>query len=1216
MLKSLKYLVLFYLFFHAFLTNAWYNYPYVCDTINCNRTEFKEINKDDNWYFLSNEKFLNISNFKNHIDNKLLEYSDYYGSSKITIYWYYSWSWNITNKQFTFWELIEQKKFHIAELKWLPWFRYVQINDTYEDWKDYIFSNFRNVIDTFHSGFPSWDKRNYLSYILANINYYDDSANKFALRNICETDNCYKSNYLLASYDLENKFKFLSWDIKRNSDFIFENFKVSEDFYISKVFLKAWGSINFNFKFEDYLDASKATTKYNYRIFYKYAWETLKEFLNETIYVSKDYVVSSPNIWNDVINNIIDLDVLRNDTKKIRVWVKEWLSLTKVWNITFYFSVENVTTWEKFDASIINYSPVVVIPDDKVENWEADITSPFTKALNTTWFNVWDTFWVVLKLEDKFQNGHYDYIDWYDVSLESWTSEFLELAKIWSNTYSKTLTWLKTTQTKPYYVEFKFRITKSWFHVFNWFNVKVKSKNNNSSYITPYVYYELKWLIPKQLYDWNQKMNIYIKSPAISDFTIVCSKWPIVLKTTCTSDNFSWCNPAQNKQITFNSESQNWSVWSLTIIDYAYNVKSYQYNMNHIDKTAPTIAFKKWSSVLNWNLYNFQASDEFFIDVSEKTTTNCIDNSNTNYLLKINWTTVLNKNTKDLSFSVDLWEYLKYSWKKVVYFKVTDVYWNSSEKEITFNIFPTTEDFILSNQSTLDILWVWEKYADNVSNYEYTLVLKDKFWNPVYNKNISFIDQNCDGFSQCKTIKTNMLSNTWNDALIEYDYSEKTDLTWKITFKLKSLTPWEFNQRFKITLKSWWDDYVNLTSDINFYKNISTNNTFKKPFKWELVSSKDGENYNSLPEIWTDLYYKLLVKWITTVNGLTIELDDFKTFIKPVDEQNTTIQNLSDISGLTTKNPKFTWRINTSLTATSLWEPWIKISNISNQTPIIISYILWGENVKYYLSADDLATSREVIKLENSKDSFLWVKVIWSLQWWWKSELTWQQSNISDLSVSSLRSSIRKNAFDYVKNMKNNQILNKVKYVVWDVTISWDLPYETLIVKDGNIIISWDLNLQDKKLWLVVLKDRYVVSSDYSWKWNVYINPNVKRINAIIYADGWVISSDSSSNPYLTDSATRTSQLNNQLYIKGTLFTRNTIGWAMLAWWSYILPWWSKTSNFDIAMIYDLNFTRRWNFGCDKNWNWNCYDTKEYKEPLVIEYDSRIQSDPPKIFKN
>lgn len=66
---------------------------------------------------------------------------------------------------------------------------------------------------------------------------------------------------------------------------------------------------------------------------------------------------------------------------------------------------------------------------------------------------------------------------------------------------------------------------------------------------------------------------------------------------------------------------------------------------------------------------------------------------------------------------------------------------------------------------------------------------------------------------------------------------------------------------------------------------------------------------------------------------------------------------------------------------------------------------------------------------------------------------------------------------------------------------------------------------------------------------------------------------------------------------------------------SYILPGGTKTNDFNKAMIYDLNYIRRANVGCDKNNDTDCTDTGEYKDPFVIKYDSRVQLSPPKLFE-
>lgn len=1223
MLKIIKYFIFIALLWGIIAANAGYNYPYICNNQNCYITTFWEIDKQQDWYFLSNEKFLEVSNLKNYINNKLETYSNYYWNTKITIDWYYLWTGSIIDKSLTFQELLNQDEFYIAEMQGFPWFRTVQILETYESGRDYLFSNFTQVINLYHKNFPLWDRKNQLKNILDSIVYYDDFSKKFALKNTCEQSNCYKSNYYLISPYAQNSFKFISGTIRKNSDFIFDNFKVSEDFYISKVFLKWWESLDFNFRFEDYLDASKPVTRYNYRIYYRYEWEVPKEFLSETIFVSKDYKVSSPKIWAEFIDDIVDLEVLNQDTKKIKIWIKEWITLTKVWKVTFYFSVENVTTEEKFDLSIINHSPVEIIPSDEIQNWKASIVTPFTKAKNTIWFNQWDTFSVVLDLKDKFWNEHYDYNEWYEISLSAWTSDSLELAKAGSNEYSKVLTWVKTTQISPYYIEFKFRITKSWYHVFNWFHVKVKSKKNNSSYITPTVFYEQDSIIPAQLYDGNQKMNIYIKSPDVSDFVISCSKWPIVLKTNCTSDNFSWCNPSQNQSKTFSLESENGSTGSLRIIDYAYNVKTYQYRMDHIDTTPPVITIKKWDTSLTWSSYKFYASDDFYIDIEEKTTPTCIPQVNTHYILTVNGTKIKDEKIKDTFFSIPL-DVLQTIWEKKISIQATDVYGNTSIKNITFNIYPNIEG-IVENSTLSAIASSWEKYADNNTSYDYIITLKDKFWNYVYDREVILIDQNCQWAFACKTIKTDMVNFSWQDALIEYDYQwKKTDSGGKISFKLKSLSPWEFKERFKIVVKEWDQNYQSTEKNLEFYKDTTFTKAFLKPFYWQLLVSKDGVNYDALPEIWTDLLYKINLIWPASLHAISPQLTNFKEYIKPIDWENTLLQNLSDIYWLNSREPKFTTRINTSIWAKELSIPWIKISDALEETPIIISYTLWWESVRYYLASDNNENSKSVIRIDNIQDSFLWVKVIWWIQAEGKSEFTGQEVNISNLYNSWQRTQIRKNAYEFIKGMKNNSIVNKVKYVNGNITIpdddlrSW--LYETLVVVNGNVTINNNIDkLSNALFWIIVIKDNYDIHKDYINAGNVYITPQVSEINAIIYSDWWIISVDDAGKTYLQDSTIRTADLKQQLYLKGSVFTRNTIWWAILwweweSWWKYVLPGGSTTENFDIAMIYDLNYVRRWNVGCDKNGNLSCNDTWEYIDPFIIEYDPRIQTIPPRVF--
>ncbi len=290
-----------------------------------------------------------------------------------------------------------------------------------------------------------------------------------------------------------------------------------------------------------------------------------------------------------------------------------------------------------------------------------------------------------------------------------------------------------------------------------------------------------------------------------------------------------------------------------------------------------------------------------------------------------------------------------------------------------------------------------------------------------------------------------------------------------------------------------------------------------------------------------------------------------------------------------------------------------KISLNFTKTPIV-KYILEGKEISYFLSEnDDWYFNNTDIEFTNIK--FRWLETTWKTQAKGK-QTVWNNDimqNFSDLSLSNPRSLIRQNGYKITKWMKNGQVVKWIKYVEWDVYISWDPslglePYETLVVKDWNVIIEDNLNTSWKKLWIIVLKDWYDINKDFKNKWNIYIEPNVTYIHAALYADWWLISANTDGEPFIEDSVERTETLNKQLVIKWFLFTRNTIWWAFAYWWDYILPWWSKTTDFDMALIYDINLLRR-----NNDWYPSIYNkTKDWN--VVTLYDALLQTDCPKWF--
>jgi len=148
------------------------------------------------------------------------------------------------------------------------------------------------------------------------------------------------------------------------------------------------------------------------------------------------------------------------------------------------------------------------------------------------------------------------------------------------------------------------------------------------------------------------------------------------------------------------------------------------------------------------------------------------------------------------------------------------------------------------------------------------------------------------------------------------------------------------------------------------------------------------------------------------------------------------------------------------------------------------------------------------------------------------------------------------------RNESKWQVLNEVYFNDKDTKYSEIEPklkdWNTIIIKDANFIIDKDFS-ENKKLWIIVLKDDYkVIPETLNW-WNIFIKNTVKKINAYIYADWALMSRNENGKAYSDD------QLATPLEINWSIFSRNTIGWA-IAWIkddkSYVLPGWEKIKDF------------------------------------------------------
>ena len=1216
-LLKLCILWLIWILTYQFAWAASYNYPYVCPgdySHACFITQTWEININDSWHFMSNTDIRTIPDFQAFMNIQTNIISNYYGETTFTIPWYYTWTGELVNKELDLHELINiETSFNTAE-EWDD--EELVILQTYESWRDYLYTHYTDIIDELHiQWFPEWVEKNRLRDILPNLIWYDHSNQSFRVRNVCPDNLCYSSSVALINYTSNNTLILLNGDIRHKSQFVLDVFRVSEEYTLSSLMLIAWEDVSFDFWFEDYLDVWSEETSYSYTISYAYDGWDPQELFTEIISVDQDYNISSDTITPEILEQMIEIEVLSDVFKQIRIWIREGVQLTQFWNVTFFLSAENLNTWDVFPTTSINPNvPVQVIPSNTLWSAEWNIQW-FSNETNNAWYNIWDTISVIMYVYDEFANRHYDYIEGYDISLAEGSSSAIELAKQWSDDYSDTITWVTSSEFSPYTVSFRFRIMESWFHPLEGFTVRARYKNSNSSYSDPAQYSE-ETMIPTNLFHDGQKLNIHIRSPLETDFDITCTNQPITLEAVCTSDNFSWCNPEMNQSVTFTSEEDNGTIWTLEIRDYAHNVRNFNYVMNHIDQTAPRITISRWLNEITSDSYSYKAnSDPLNINFFEATTSNC--EAEIHYTIYINGEMEVESTHIGSNYDVDISDFFTQSWDTELKIEVSDKYQNTSTKIMNFTIHP---DVLDSTQTTISSHEYDTKYANAQEFYNYTLTLRDQFSNPISWKTISNLSHDCTNYTWCSRIINNVNWNTetWQSSLIISNISWVSNDDWEITFQLLSRAPWVFTNVFWFDLQDWDDEYQNIWPVIRRYVSSDDTNSFNRLFVWALeVSDDEGDTWWALPSYGTELDYRLVITSPFWVSSMSTNVSNFSESIRAYDSELSFVEWVSAISWLNTKTPSFQARINTSDTADQLWTPWLQLSNQSNQTDVLINYNIQSNLITTYLSQNDSAADRTPISVINDTDDiFLWVEIIWLLQWLWNTVITWQEANISNISTSDARNQIRRNAVTQTRWMQNWDVINGVRYVTGDVSLSWQISwYETLVVQNGNITINWNLNTNQENLWIIVLSDNYNVDSGYQDTWNVYVTPNVTEIYGAIYADGALVSVDSSWNPYPWDSSARNNELRNQLYLKGSLFTRNTIWWGILSDWVYTLPWGrtiqANNENFRIALSYDLNYIRRWRDNCLESSPWVC---KFPNWAFIIENDPSFRVNPPRLF--
>lgn len=170
---------------------------------------------------------------------------------------------------------------------------------------------------------------------------------------------------------------------------------------------------------------------------------------------------------------------------------------------------------------------------------------------------------------------------------------------------------------------------------------------------------------------------------------------------------------------------------------------------------------------------------------------------------------------------------------------------------------------------------------------------------------------------------------------------------------------------------------------------------------------------------------------------------------------------------------------------------------------------------------------------------------------------------------------------------------------------------DSIIVIGGDIIIDSDIiNTTPKPKGIIVLKNAAGLGG------NIVITNNVKKIESSIFTEGTVYSGDDMANLYNDTTLKVTTLGENQLYIKGSLISRNTIGWAIqdgAIAGNGVCVYNQTSCTYEQAVKYDLNYFRL--TPPTRTAATRSYNADYDNYAVIIERDSRISSNPPPGFE-
>lgn len=641
---------------------------------------------------------------------------------------------------------------------------------------------------------------------------------------------------------------------------------------------------------------------------------------------------------------------------------------------------------------------------------------------------------------------------------------------------------------------------------------------------------------------------------------IISSQWVNFAKPFSANSSKSLTTPEDISSIYINN-------WDSTFLSL-YNTNTFTHNFRKAKNYTFFVNDKTWNKSDDWNI-------KVVAWVPDWT----VSSYNSSYLSNIIWDW---KDTHNISFTL------------------RDTYWNEVIPEAWIKDV-SVQVWFNNNVHTNQILNTWNAISYSSSDFWFTW--NNWIWtssNGQYNINISslaptwswyiYTTGNNISLSSLRVNVTNLGFNNWvwewtNNVIFSWNYLNKNfsfspavGINWVSTNSSKFYRDQESIFTWSVFVsKTIWSDNI---TDLKIKQKLDIMN-------WTTPSNTSMSFQNTIWVNWTQK-----CTWNIKPNATNTSFYYF-----PTDPDcNANLNNSSNI--VKTYSWPYTWIINFSDSFKST--PKIVTSALSNfdvKYSSEISYKIWGIDIKYNSLSNDKLTS-----IANKE-----VKITWIAH---KSENSFavvQDSSINyiwKISKTEIYSQIQKNIEPYKKAWAWTYW--SIKYFDSTQTISaWPSNTDTIIVNWGDIIIDKDIFKENWKTKIII-----AMKKDDWTKWNIWIKYWVSFIGATLITNRSIISWDWTT--YYSD----TWVADNQLFIKWSILSYNTIGWSSSA--NPKCPFYVSLCNETTSKRYDLN-----NFRNFINWEWDSVDWTTYwvnmsktwyaDAPIIVEYDSEIQTTKPKI---